>query len=405
MAISPFVFSSESLPKLKAKQLFKAFPFLRLSVAQEATARALGYTSWYACAQRGTHGKPSPTNQEAGLPVRVARYYHQAGILMGMGITPSDADLWVRAWGLTGHPTLAPERAVPMYYVWNDTIERMERGEISEAQAVEEGDEGIFSKYPEIDHPQRVCPGVILGPSGKYPHYAVDPAINARIPIYLRGASNLYHYEDDGDVLAMAVPGFPKDAWYAEPYLPRLNRLQHEWHHGEKHPDCPNLCIPQLEAAALSAPDSMVVISVRNMPDSDDSRDFDRSAIACLRGRDFVSFLRAKGVVDPDKVIWYRNVDISLINGVWSGQLDGFERQMDMVLPVLVGAEKLQQSQPIYSYPFKVAPMHGDEYSVVFERIALLPLDEDYPDDDEDSSFGDSDPDGPINSLERALSN
>lgn len=49
MAISPFVFSSDSLPKLKAKQLSTTFRFLKLAVAQEATARALGYSIWYEC--------------------------------------------------------------------------------------------------------------------------------------------------------------------------------------------------------------------------------------------------------------------------------------------------------------------------------------------------------------------
>ncbi|MDZ4127664.1 MAG: hypothetical protein U1E02_26375 [Hydrogenophaga sp.] len=75
MAISPFVFSSESLPRLKAKQLSKVFPFLRLSTAQEATAQALGYSSWYECIQRGTKGKASLSDQDAGMPVRVGRYY------------------------------------------------------------------------------------------------------------------------------------------------------------------------------------------------------------------------------------------------------------------------------------------------------------------------------------------
>lgn len=404
MAISPFIFSSENLPRLKAKQLFKAFPFLKLSVAQEATARALGYSTWYECTNRGTGGVPSLSDQEAGLPIRVGRYYHQAGVLMGLGIAPSEADLWVRAWGLTGQPTLAPEEGVPLYSRWNETLERLERGEISEEQAREQW-EAWDSKYPDIDIPKRVCPGVILGPCGRYPHYAVDPSINARIPIYLRGPSSLYHYEDDDDVLAMTVPSFP-EASRAEPIFPRLNRIQHEWHYGAKHPGATALCLPQLEDAALAVPDSMVVISQRAMRGKNDSLDFAQCALACLRGRDFAAFLRAKGVIDPAKVIWYRNVDPRQLSLEWSMGFEFGDWSKGMKLPVFEDADKHQPSLPLYSYPFKAAPMHRYEYSIAFERLCLLPLDEDYlddEDDDDDGSWGDSDPEGPIPTLEEAL--
>ena len=67
MSPKSFVFSSPNLPKAKARQLHKAFPFLSLSTAQEMTARALGYPSWFECAKRGTSGPPSHGDQEAGL--------------------------------------------------------------------------------------------------------------------------------------------------------------------------------------------------------------------------------------------------------------------------------------------------------------------------------------------------
>lgn len=391
MAISPFIFSSDNLPRLKAKQLSKVFPFLKLAIAQEATARALGYSSWYECTNRGTTGKPSLTDQEAGLPVRVGRYYHQAGVLMGLGIAPSEADEFVRAWGLTGQPTLAPEHAIPLYFRWNDTLERLERGVISEEQARDEWDEGIYSKYPHVDRPQRVCPGVILGPCGKYPHYAVDPAINARIPIYLRGPSSLYHYEDHGNVLAEMVAGFPKTMGRGAPISKRLNRVQHEWHYGTKHPDSRKLVLPQLESAALAAPDALVVISQRAMPTPGNSYAFDRTALACLRGRDFAAFLKAKGVIDPAKVIWYRNVEAQQFNFnlIWDmGFDDG-----DLELPVFVDATKYQPSLPLYSYPFMAAPMDSDEYAGIAEHICLLPLDEDYSDGGDDADDGRSDDD------------
>ena len=406
MAISPFVFTSDNLPRLKAKQLVKTFPFLKLAAAQEATARALGYASWYECSQKGTAGEPSPPDLEAGLDVRVARYYHQAGVLMGLGITPSEADVWVRGWGLTGQPTLAPQRAVPVYYSWLDTIERLERGEITEDEAIEEWDEGDYSKYPEINRPQRVCPGVILAPCGKYPHYAVDPHLNASIPIYMRGPSSLYHYEDDGDVLAMCVPGFRNENSNREPFFPRLNRVQHEWHHGKKHPESKELLIPQMVKAALEQPNAMVVISHRPMPDRKDGRNFDKYAIACLRGADFAGFLQEKGVINPDKVVWYPGISSRDLDTTWRDRLDYDDADRvslpsfndvaeDRILPIFRDAGKHEPGPPIYSYPFMSAPMHEDEYSAFEDRLSLLPLNEDYPNDEDDDDAGDGGEDIP----------
>jgi hypothetical protein len=398
MTTSPFVFSSDNLPRLKAKQLSKAFPFLKLSAAQEATARALGYSSWYECIHRGAQRDPSLSDQDAGLPVRVRRYYHQANVLMELGITPAEADRWVRAWGLTGRPTLAPEEALPLYYAWNDALERLERGEVDENQLLDECGDHSYSKYPEIDHPQRVCPGVILGPTGKYPHYAVDPAINARIPIYLRGPQCLYHYEDDGDVLAMCVPGFPKDR-ESHRIFPRLNRIQYEWHLGEKHPEARELCVPKLVAAALARPDAVMVISQRAMPQPDGKYDFDRFAVACLRGKDFAAFLREKGAIDPSAVIWYR--DVQPLRSEWDMWLHSGGWTEDFApLPVFEAADKHQPGLPVYSYPFMTAPMSTDEYRVGMERVCLLPLSEDYDEGDEDDFDGDPDaPDGPEGPL------
>lgn len=401
MAHTPFVFSSVNLPRLKAKQLHKTFPFLSLSVAQEATARALGYPSWYACTHQGTRGVPSLSDQDAGLSTRVWRYYHQASVLIGLDITPSDADLWVRAWGLTGRPTLAREYAIPLYYRWNDTLEQLDRGEISEDDAIEFWSSGS-GKYPEIERPVRVCPGVILGPCGKYPHYAVDPAVNASIPIYFRGPFSQYHCEDDDDVLSLTVAGFPKER-LRRAILPRFNRIHHEWHFGEKHPGSKTLIIPRLVAAALSTPETMVQISQRHMPQKERGSVFGQYAVACLRGRDFASFLMSKGALDTTKVVWYRDIPSNELNHLWTSQFDYGECDGDPpLLPIFAEAEKHQPSLPLFSYPFMKAPLHPYEYSGVIEEVCLLPLEQDYEsddDEDEDSTDDDGDPGGPTPTL------
>lgn len=386
MALSPFVFSSDNLPRLKAKQLSKTFPFLKLSAAQEATARALGFPSWYECVHRGIEGQPSPSDQDAGLPVRVARYSHQAGVLMSLGITPMEADRWVRAWGLTGHPTLAQEEGVPLYYVWNKFLQEFESGAIDEQRMLEEFGEAEYSKYPEIDRPERICPGVILGPMGKYPHYAVDPATAKQIPIYLRGPSSTFHIEDGSDVLAMCIPGWPSRSRIKN-IPPRLNRIHHEWHYGQKHPGEKELCVPKLIAAALERPEELVVISQRWMPTPGGGYDHNLYAIACLRGKDFAGFLKNKGVIDPSSVIWFRNIQALPNLMAMSDWLAGFGSMTGVpTLPVFEGATKLKPSLPLYSYPFMTAPMSSDEYSGGIEHPCLLPLEEDYDGEDDDGS-------------------
>lgn len=397
MPTRPFVFSSANLPKAKAKQLNRAFPFLRLATAQEATAAALGYSSWYECCHRGALGTPSPSDQEAGLSERVLRYYQQANALISFGITPSEADCWVRAWGLTGRPTMAVHAATATFYVWDKALEELEQGAISEQRFVEEFGDGGCSKYPDIDRPARVTSGVIIGPCGKYPHYAIDPAINAKIPVYLRGPHSLYHCEDGVDVLAVCVPQFPLNI-AREFKLDRLSDIQHEWHFGSKHPDAPAAVIPELIAQAQANPDAPIVLSNRAMPVLGGGFDHHRRAIACISGREFAELLRNKGVINSREVIWFHDVDPKDTRTWYDWISMGSSK-----LPVFVLASKYKPGLPVYSYPFMSAPMAMCEYMGFWEQVCLLPLNEDY----EDGSGFDAeedDPEGPdIPALLRKL--
>lgn len=386
MFATPFAFRSENLPKLKAKQLSKVFPYLKLAVAQEATAQALGYVSWYKCVHRDKAIPPSISDQVAGLPIRTARYYHQANTLVAFGIAPVDADRWVRAWGLTGQPSLAPADAEPIYYEWAHALALLDAGKLSDEQLVAAFSGDLdYSKYPEVDRPERVCPGVILGPLGRYPYYAVDHLANARIPGYLRGPQSLYHCEDDLDILSSCIPGFSA-ARQREARLHDLNFVQHEWHYGESHPRSTCSGVQALIAAALARPRAMVVISQRAMPASYLNFDFSRCALACLRGVDFAAFLQQKGVLNPRTVVWYDNVPpihFNLALALLSNSLNDFSPQ----LPVFEAAEARTPCPPVYSYPFKAFPMSAAEYSSHEERSGLLALALDYP------SASDGDPD------------
>ncbi len=365
-----FVFRSPKLPALKAGQLRKAFPFLRLSTAQEATARSLGYASWFDCLKTGTTGKPSASDQEAGLQTRVLRYYHQAGVLVSLGIPPANADVWVRGWGLTGDPTYPPSVAAPDYYRWKDSAEKIQRGELTESEIEEEWGFSDVTKHPDVDRPVEVCKGVVLSPLGKYPHYAIDPAILARSPAYLVGARGLYHYEDSGRTIELMVPSF-KDV-FDRRWRWNRNFVHHEWHLQTKHPDASQPIVPQLIEAALAAPEALVAISVRWMYLPDGEPTYERFAVACLRGGAYAEFLRAKGRLSHEDVVWFTDIEagdpalerVALIDGT-NGEL-----------PIFRATNR--PSLPLYSYPFKDAPMAADELSAGLEMCPLLPLDMDY---------------------------
>lgn len=381
----PFVFSSTALPSKKAKSLQKAFPFLKLSVAQEATARALGYPSWFECITNGTHGEPSLSDQEAGMDVRVLRYYHQAGELMKVGLSPSNADLWVRAWGLTGNPSLSRDQAIPLYYRWlNEGLIPLEREEITEEEFFERwGDENSdFSKYPEIDRPTKICEGVLLGPNGKYPYFFIDPHLESRMPAYLRGNGGEYHIEDGAEKLAMFIPAFPDE--YRSGQVNDLSWVQHHWHYGEKGSTQSTSALLDMESQANQAPDEMFVISICVEPECLDGGEWGKLAVACLKGRDFAEYIRTKGDLDTERVVWFRDVSdkyISLLDFRWflSGAGDD-----TVSLPIFKKRSLYKPSLPLYSYPFRYGPMHHDEYSTTSEWASLLPLDEDYGKDERD---------------------
>lgn len=383
----PFVFSSNALPSKKAKSLQKAFPFLKLSVAQEATARALGYPSWFDCITNGTKGELSLPDQEAGMDVRVLRYNHQAGELMKIGLSPFNADHWVRAWGLTGAPTLHRDEAIPLYYIWQKGLIQLERGEISEEEFLErwgDMDDG-YSKYPDIDRPIRVCDGVIIGPYGRYPHFVVDPKLEATMPGYLRGNGGCYHIEDGVKTLEMSIPHFGNE--YSNNLMSNLSWVQKQWHAGEQGSNVCKAALRKMASQADRAAEEMIVISIRVEPKSIADSSFDKVAVACLKGRDFAEYIRTKGNLNTERVVWFRDVSREDLRGEFS-DFDMFIIHDDVdvedaCIPFFRKANSCKPSLPLYSYPFRYGPMNQAEYQANWEWQCLLALDEDYIKDEE----------------------
>ena len=100
----------------------------------------------------------SPLPGNKGLEASLT-YYQQANVLINYGVTPHDADRWVRAWGLTGRPTLALKHAAPLFYEWDSALNAFERGDIDEETFLDEhGDHPDAygdNKY-HIDRPARL---------------------------------------------------------------------------------------------------------------------------------------------------------------------------------------------------------------------------------------------------------
>lgn len=392
----PFVFQSANLPKLKAKQLSKAFPFLKLATAQELTARALGYLSWYECIHKGSKGSSSLPDQTAGLPARILRYYHQTNVLISAGISPAEADLWVRAWGLTGESTFSPSMAIPLYYRWDKLLTRFEQGEIDEEHLIELADlDGYPSKYPDIERPERVCPGVLLGPMGKYPHHVLNHDSASKIPSYLRGAKSAFHIEDDYDLLSEFIDGFKTDDDKSN-FANALNPIQYEWCFGGKHPNAQEHLLPRLISEAMSKPNEMMIISTRPMPIPNGEYDFNKLALACLSGKDFSNFLKNKGAINPDSVVWFENIESNSGNHGfdhdWFGMLLGSPSWSKTELPIFKVDKGVSPCLPLYSYPFKISPMSAEEYNTSSDCGNILPLGEDYDDEDGDDNDDDEDP-------------
>lgn len=379
MPITPFSFVSASLPKRKAKQLKRAFPFLRLSQAQEATAKALGYPSWYQCLRSGSNGRPSPSDQMVDPATRALRHCHQANTIADLGIPLASADRWMRGWGLTGFPVLPPQEAIPLFYLWSNVLDTHRSVDFTEEELAAFGDRN-YSKYPDIDRPERICEGVILGPNGRYPYFALEPRLAAtRIPTYLGGARDTFHIEDDGDLLALMIPGVgDKFGVFKRDITDLLNVVQYEWHLKTPSPKTGITCLPGLIDQALSRPEAFIALSFRASLTDGEPQSFDRFCIPALRGREFAEFLRNKGSIDFTKVQWFCDVPaqgvLSCSHEVFTALLLPTQGNLPPTLPFMDAAMCASPCAPIYSYPFKTAPMHVDEYDINLERLAIYPL-------------------------------
>jgi len=169
--------------------------------------------------------------------------------------------------------------------------------------------------------------------------------------------------------------------------------IQHEWHFGTKCPHLQEPCIPALVEKALDRPEDYVILTIRQAPTAKrDIYDLDvfdpgRLVAACLCGRDFAAFLRSKGSLDNLEVTWF--MDVKFRPEVeWWQFLDGDDHIVDLddiELPFLSPGNG-QRCAPIYSYPFKRAPMASAEYNSM-ETQFLLPLNNDYPEDDDDEGY------------------
>ena len=90
-----------------------------------------------------------------------------------------------------------------------------------------------------------------------------------------------------------------------------------------------------------------------------------------------------KGELDPASVVWFTHVDSQHCNG-WHEML--FQRTRAPALPIFTEAKRYRPGLPVYSFPFKEAPMSADEYMQRTDSALLQPLYVTNLSDDDDSS-------------------
>lgn len=325
-----FFYEAESFPAKKAKLLQKAFPHLKLADAQEVTAKALGYSSWFECKKTGLQDKSGPFDQSLDLETLIERQFQQALCLMKIGICSADADKWVRGWGLTGDATLEFKDAIPRYTYWDSLLTSYENGEIDD-EAMDALFPGEYFVGDEVrKRPERVYEGVILGPMPAFENsrfwashqfkkdcreplrnfacYAFSYQAMENFPKYFKGNSSIFHPNEPGNFLV-------------KKYLEKLNIeiwdqtiidscLDLEMNFGENglsgYED--RSLVKDLISFIKIFPNEKYIIS--NHPACNHGIiDFGLRNIATLNGNDFIKLLEEKEV-DLNKVVWFENIPI-----------------------------------------------------------------------------------------------
>lgn len=359
----------------KAEQLHRCHDGLRLSVAQEATSRALGFPTWFDAKKRIATAKfpPSPPDESVPLDRRLRRRYQQIEALTevtGLGIP--EIEEFVRRWGLT---TAARSRLTAyrdLYSFWDELRLDLAAGKYDEEERAR-----LWENSDLRDGPSVVAPGILLAPIGrKYMYYVLSPARAQMMPSYLRGNRSILLDFEEGKYLALAFPEeFP--ASMRADALAQMEQHEpwlFEWATGAPPTSFRGQSMAAMAAEADAAPKDWFALSLR-FPPENGKDPLENSAVPALRGADFARFLRSRGVLSGLRPQWF-----ALQKGWCVPHRFGMEWP-DVILgrhatPRLKAAE-IAPSLPLFGTPFKFGPMRTDEYDGRIEGGGYL-LSEDW---------------------------
>lgn len=346
-----------SYVKHRAKELQAAFPGLPLSAAQQATARALGFTDWFDCQARLQGVRTNDALPDEALPrdTVLARHYHQIRALAEVGGLPaSDADAFVRCW----RPTATARPALGQFL--------SSYAEVEQVLASYEQDPH-FTEFESGGEPHRIADGIIEVAWGtKNPFYYLSIARLRQMPAYLRGEMGAFLSWEHGLLVALTFP----ECFAARERIEGLNFLaaQEPWlyecHTGQAPPDFRGMTLRALMQAAEAAPAQWFALSSRRLTQRPEQ--WQEPLICALRGRDYVRFLQARG-------------DLTGLQPAWFAlhAPDADARVYALYLNEPVGTShvcyrdsELRPIAPPYGSPFKRGPLHREELNAGHEIFA-----------------------------------
>lgn len=378
--------SSLSFIKKSAKQLQRAFPSVSLSVAQEATSVALGFTCWFDASQRikAWSGKPSLPDEEIQRDEVLQRRYQQIRALIDVAnLPPCEVDYFVRCWNLTAS---APATRLKDFETDFDTSD----GKLKELEAGSITDEELETWYGYNGVPQRVGEGIIHGPAGyKHNYIQLSSARLQEMPIYLRGNQSLFLDFEEGGFVALAFPDCfnPKAVAKGWKFLESHEHWLYEWHTGKRPDGFHGLSIAEMVKKAMEYPDDWMALSVRT-PNEDRRMQTEDEVVPAIKGSDFVRFIATKGSLRGCDLRWFQMKDNRAIERFFAAQWG--EERIGLTPSIRFTPEEAVEVEPMYGSPFKHGPMWSSEYEPNTEGGGMLlsdELEEDVEDDPETANL------------------
>jgi hypothetical protein len=363
--------------KARAKSLKRAAPWLSTAASLEATAAALGFSSWFdACSRiNGKAHPPSLPDEEVNSEERLWRRYVAGCAVVDLaGFSPSDADMFVRYWS----PTAAKPGFRPTQFrsAYGDAVDEL--AEYERALAGGESDEGESGWMVPAE---RLAPDLMLCRGEKYEYLVPSETALQQIPAYIRGNASSFLTFEGGLALALCRPDwFERDVTVEA--LRELGKYRRAWADvrldGSRTFD-----LYALEQEAVENPAASFPLSCRTLMGNTDPH---RYFLPVLDGRRFADFIRNRGALRLSDVRWYEAPeDVAYV----SLHFLDFSTSRSFRLSK-EDLAKLEPCRPPYLSPFKHGPMFDIEYSPITEGGEWLLSYELEPEDETTDSVPDN---------------